>query len=192
VYLAEYLMQPEAAVNPYNVHKVLWSLFPDMPEASRPFLYRMSPQRRGRPLSVLLCSSLEPVVPGPGSPLRLLRGPRPFAPCLRAGDVLRFSLCANPVKQLNKERCRVPLVKDEERRDWLQAKLGSAAQVLESQVVAQQALHFRRGGKVGKIVAVTFSGVLLVQFPESLAALVRSGVGRAKAFGCGLLTLGRM
>ncbi len=43
----------------------------------------------------------------------------------------------------------------------------------------------------GDLSPFLFEGVLTVENPEALLSLVRSGIGRAKAFGCGLLSLAR-
>lgn len=51
--------------------------------------------------------------------------------------------------------------------------------------------YFRKGNRGGKLVTVTFEGVLNVTDPAHLIRLLENGVGPAKAFGCGLLLVRR-
>jgi len=44
----------------------------------------------------------------------------------------------------------------------------------------------------GKIVPIAFEGVLTVQEPDEFIEQVKQGIGPAKAFGCGLLSLARI
>jgi CRISPR system Cascade subunit CasE len=54
-------------------------------------------------------------------------------------------------------------------------------------------LNFRkaRGKRVGKIQPVSFQGVLTVQKASAIHDLIVAGIGPAKAFGCGMLSLAR-
>lgn len=51
--------------------------------------------------------------------------------------------------------------------------------------------RFGRGGATVTLGTATFGGVLRVQDPEALRTVMTEGLGRAKAYGCGLLTLAR-
>jgi CRISPR system Cascade subunit CasE len=50
-------------------------------------------------------------------------------------------------------------------------------------------LYFRKDGEAGKIVAVTFDGLLRVVDPALLWQQMQQGIGPAKSFGCGLLSI---
>jgi len=54
-------------------------------------------------------------------------------------------------------------------------------------------LRFRKGkeDRAGKIQPVSFQGVLNVKNPAILSELIQNGIGPAKAFGCGLISLTR-
>jgi CRISPR system Cascade subunit CasE len=54
-------------------------------------------------------------------------------------------------------------------------------------------LNFRKAKEklVGKIQPVDFQGVLQVKDSAGLSELISAGIGPAKAFGCGLLSLAR-
>ncbi len=190
MYLSEYLMDAKLSVNPYEIHRELWKVFPGMPLAQRPFLFRWTKGKRGDPLRVLMLSSVEPDGIGLFAAFALLRK-REFNPCFRQGQTLRFMLRANPVKCLSGERCRVPLIKEEEQVEWLKRKLSGAAEPLDAQPVAKDIMYFRKKGMVGKIIAVTYTGILQVKSPEGFMGLIHNGIGPAKSFGCGMLTVAR-
>jgi CRISPR system Cascade subunit CasE len=189
MYLSEYMMDARLAVNPYEVHRHLWKAFPDMPEADRPFLFRREIYRRGT-LRVLMLSSVEPSGGSLSGGCSLLRV-REFNPSLREGQSLRFMLHANPVKCLSGERCRVPLIREDEQVEWLRRKLAPGAELVEAVPVGKEAMYFKKRGMGGKVVAVTFTGVLRISSPSGMMDIIRSGVGPAKSFGCGMLTVAR-
>lgn len=192
----------EAVRNPYEIHRRLWRLFPDVEwetrngseEARQGFLFRVEEQGTGRPARLLVQSHTAPIR---AEGLSLL-GSREFLPTPGVGQRLAFVLTANPVKAITdtqreakpgkqSEKCRVPLIKEDEQRQWLARKLTGAA-VLENTVILPHApLYFRKGKHGGKLVTCTFEGVLQVDAPKQLAGLLENGVGPAKAFGCGLL-----
>jgi CRISPR system Cascade subunit CasE len=133
----------------------------------------------------------EPVQPF-GEDIHLI-ATKPINPRFTREQVLHFALCANPIKRLKDARCRVPLIREDEQFSWLERKIEEAAQLLECQVSAIHPIHFRKDirSAPGKILAVTFTGFLQVIEPMSLLALMKNGIGPAKSFGCGLLTLAR-
>jgi CRISPR system Cascade subunit CasE len=53
-------------------------------------------------------------------------------------------------------------------------------------------VEWRGNGQRGKHAGADFEGLLIVEDPERLSDAVRSGIGPAKAFGFGLLSLGRV
>lgn len=195
----------QQALNPYELHRALWKLFPDRPDDDRSFLFRVERQERSMGAEVLLQSGWQPVTQA-GS---RVMGSKRIAPEFRAGQRLRFRLRANPVKTLKDERkgmierkgkayartSRVPLLREEEQQAWLVRKLAGAAK-LENLLIEQEIpLFFHKEGKAthsghrGKIQPVRFDGILQVQDPIAFMTLVQQGIGPAKAFGCGLLSL---
>ena len=57
--------------------------------------------------------------------------------------------------------------------------------------VERSLVEFRRGNGLVRLSIATFEGVLEVSDPQALRHAVVSGIGRGKAYGCGLLTLAR-
>jgi CRISPR system Cascade subunit CasE len=115
-----------------------------------------------------------------------------FEPSLKEQDRLQFVLCANPTKRLAKERCRVPIIDEDQLVEWLQKKLEKAATLGKSEIVDKRNLYFRKAGKAGKVVTATFSGQISVNDPTQMRSILENGIGSAKAFGCGLMLVRRI
>lgn len=131
-----------------------------------------------------------------------LVGTHEFRPQPVAGQRLAFLITANPVKTIidaqrdtkphkQSEKCRVPLIKEDEQREWLVRKFSGGADVETTDVLPHPPTYFRKGNRSGKLVTCTFEGVLRVCDPGTLVTLLENGVGPAKAFGCGLLLVRR-
>lgn len=197
----------EAARNPYDLHRQLWRLFPGEERETRSsgeqdrqgFLFRIEGQGIGRPARLLVQSRREPI----HADGLLLLGSREIQPTPSADQCLAFLLTANPVKSITdterdakpgkeSERCRVPLIKEDDQRNWLSRKLAPAATLESVDILPHVPLYFRKGKRAGKLVTCTFEGVLRVGEPERLAHLLENGIGPAKAFGCGLLLVRRL
>jgi CRISPR system Cascade subunit CasE len=197
----------EAARNPYDLHRQLWRLFPGEERETREsgeqdrqgFLFRVEEQGTGRPTRLLVQSRRAPV----RADGLLLHGSREIQPAPSAGQRLAFVLTANPVKTITdaerdskpgkqSEKCRVPLIKEDDQRDWLARKLATAATLKSTDILPHAPLYFRKGKRAGKLVTCTFEGVLRVDEPEQLARLLENGIGPAKSFGCGLLLVRRL
>lgn len=201
MYLSKIIVSGAACRNPYEIHRVLWKLFPDDAEANRDFLFRVEQSDR-MSAAILMQSIREPEIAS--SAARILAC-REYPLSLQAGQRLRFMLVANPVKMINDEggrknaagepkKCRVPLIKEDDQRAWIERKLQDTAS-LESLVIDPVfPLRFRKGkeDRAGKIQPVGFQGVLSVKEPDAFVGLIQSGIGPAKAFGCGLLSLARV
>jgi CRISPR system Cascade subunit CasE len=198
MYLSRLLLTGEQLHNPYEIHRILWLAFPDAAEQSRDFLFRVE-QRTSRQVQVLVQSQRQPTANVENA--RLLAS-KSLELNLLEGSQLRFMLMANPVKTIADEqgrldskgevkKCRVPLIKEEEQIAWLKRKLEGAALVNIVEIEKQLPLHFRKGSKPGKIQPYAFKGVLQVVDAQALQDLLQHGIGHAKAFGCGLLSLAR-
>lgn len=191
MYLSEILMDSKLSRNPYEIHRHLWRLFPDMPEDKRSFLYKVSYGKNDEPLRILMQSLNEPSTAENVKGCVLLRK-KVFNPVLKKEDRLHFVLCVNPTKQLLKERCRVPLIDEDQLINWLKKKLENAASLENAEITEKRNLYFRKDGKAGKIITTSFSGQIRVDDPISMRTILEQGIGRAKAFGCGLMLVSRV
>ncbi|MEW6669262.1 MAG: type I-E CRISPR-associated protein Cas6/Cse3/CasE [Thermodesulfobacteriota bacterium] len=201
MYLSKVLMKGPAFCNPYEVHRTLWRLFPANAEARRDFLFRIEH-------SDYSCAEI--LMQSNGQPENSIDAARILAckayrPILTAGHRLRFFMVANPIKTINDEsrrknargevkKCRVPLLHEGEQRAWIERKLGNAALIETLTIDPGSPIRFRKSkeDRVGRIQPVLFKGTLKVQIPEAMTALVKAGIGPAKAFGCGLISLARI
>lgn len=207
MFLSRVEMPWEAARNPYEIHRRIWRLFPGEERESRKsnqetrqgFLFRMEDRQVGRPARTLVQSRRPP---RSAQDLTLL-GIREFNPKPLSGMRLRFLLTANPVKTIAddereskpakvSEKCRVPLLTEEDQLQWLKRKLDGAAEIETATVLKHPPVRFRKANYAGKVVPITYEGSLSVLGPQTLLSCLENGIGPAKAFGCGLLLVRRL
>lgn|GEM_PF-496203 len=196
---------------PYLIHQSVADLFGDRDD--RGYLYRVTGEWSGG-ANVLVLSATAPV------PAAEVRSPshrravdvesRDFAPVLAPGDTLDFEIRLNATQVVTDpdsgRKARTDAWEAMWRADpdtrctphdvygaYLRRKLSDVANVLEARVTERGEVRARRGDRPRPIlfVAVNVVGTLRVEDPERLVEVVASGIGRAKAFGCGLLCLSR-
>ena len=203
MYLSRVRLMPGRLDNAWEWHRALWTLFPGIERKhneSAPFLYRMEWLNLAQGAEVLMQSAIEPQKMSERAQLLALRQ---FDPKPGEGQHLTFRLTANVTKVIrdknNPERkIRVPLIKEEQQRAWLERKLEEAASAIRNlHIQRHPPLYFLKGRRPGKIVTVTFDGELVVGNARTLARLLKGdgghppGIGPAKAFGCGLMLVKR-
>jgi len=186
---------------PYEMHRTLSKAFVPV-EASesiarsalataRP-LFRIDPGRQPGMVVALVQSRSVPdwtrltVTPG-----YLLRPPetRTFEPIFARGQLLAFRLRANPT--VRREGKRRGLYQETEQATWLARKAESGGFAVEQAVpiTENRALRARRKDEHTEHVVVRFDGILQVRDPVRFAEILASGIGSAKAFGFGLLSV---
>lgn len=133
----------------------------------------------------------------------------PFLDALENGSTWRFRATINPVKSVkalavgeaNRGK-RVPLVGATAIEDWFTQKLTTAGGTVSSTAVSgapaisltrTRHLSFTKGEARTRVSLATaqLDGVLIVTDADRLKSALVAGIGRARAYGCGLLTLGR-
>lgn len=129
-----------------------------------------------------------------------------FLARLDAGQAWRFRLAANPVRSVATQRGVrgkvVPVGSVEKQEGWLRGRAGRWGFTLDQppngvSLTGRGQDGFTRrddGDNEHRRVTITrarFDGVLTVTDPELLRAALTTGMGRAKAYGCGLMTLAR-
>lgn len=202
----------------YTAHQLLWRLFPGVPKGERPFIFRQEIEEdangKGAGLPRFYVGSACAPEPIEGFEVQC----KPFAPQLAKGERLAFRLRANPsiAKPMGQGRrskradvlmdARYPFPKgertsqactqamDDAAREWLASRAPSWGFHLpvEPEVGAyrQHALPKDKGRPI-RFSSVDYEGLLEVTDPGRLIETLAHGVGRAKAFGCGLLMLRR-
>ena len=182
-----------------DADRVLWRL--ETPEPHRLDLYIVSPVE----------PSLEAMVDQAGwtaQPVWRTADYTRLLNSVEAGQRWVFRLRANPVVSVRdapgRRGKRVPLQRPGEQIGWLvdrSERLGfnisaGADGAPNIQVSDQQLLRFRRAhGDASRTVTLAtalFDGLLEVRDPDALRDTLVSGVGAAKGYGCGLLTLARV
>ncbi|MRH93034.1 type I-E CRISPR-associated protein Cas6/Cse3/CasE [Nocardia sp. SYP-A9097] len=127
---------------------------------------------------------------------------------LTVGQRWHFRLTANPVRHTQtspeatarKVRGRVTPLKAPEQLDWLRRRAADAGFCLaecgpagqredDVRIIARESLSFRRQSATVSLSIATFEGTLVVTDTDRLTIALTHGIGRAKGYGCGLLTL---
>lgn len=205
MYLSKIHIPWHLAQNPYQLHQTLWRLFPGFEDADREFLFRVEQLQKGMGAQVLMQSAIQPQS-SEQSPALLAQ--REYVFNIQDGQRLRFRLRANPIKTIKDsskgsvekkgktftKTVRVPLLHEDQQQAWLERKLQAFAQLETLIVQPEPVLYFRKvkEGRSGKIQTVLFDGVLTVTDAEAFSNQIIQGIGPAKAFGCGLLSLARI
>lgn len=213
MYLSKLMLNPRnrqalrEVAFPYEMHRTLLSAFPtgkvhvERTDADAvAMLFRVDTDRAGI-ATVLVQSRAEP----DWSVLNdcyLLEPPqtKSFRLSIEAGRVLSFRLRANPTKRLSAGKGnngkRVGLYSDEEQAEWLarKAELGGFQTAGVTIGGATKLSHGRarlgqRRAYDPKLFVIQFDGILQVTDAERFAGSLAAGIGPAKAFGCGLLSV---
>lgn len=190
----------------YDLHRTVMRAFPAADEGGPGrVLFRVDEPSRGNLPILLVQSQVQPdwtVLP----PLYLGAGgavSKEWQPAFQAGQVLRFRLRFNPTvkkqrddKQAGHKGYRVALFKEDKQQAWLTRKLEAAGAQLVQCTLAREGKDMgwrpATGGASAQkltLLAVRADGVLCVVDPARLAAAVQAGLGSAKGFGFGLLSL---
>ncbi|MDR2672181.1 MAG: type I-E CRISPR-associated protein Cas6/Cse3/CasE [Coriobacteriales bacterium] len=122
----------------------------------------------------------------------------PFLERLRPGQRWQFRLRANPtrsVKRPDAPRKRgivQACVTIDEQKQWLAERVHKHGFSLQGfELVDRSVGSFKRQEEKITVHVATFEGLLKVEDPALLRKALTEGIGRAKAYGCGLLTLAR-
>lgn len=205
MYLSELHVNPRSRESrrdlgaPYEMHRTIKRAFPDgEPEGNR-LLFRIDGGAGDGTSRVLVQTSLAPPdwTHLPEDYCRQVLGPKPIAPALLPGETYAFRLHANPT--VKREGRRFGLVREEEHLEWLRRK-GAAGGFA---IVQVNAASYELGGRLHGAPSrerkasiphfgVRFDGLLRVADASLLLETLRSGIGSAKGFGFGLLTLARL
>lgn len=161
-----------------DLHRAVMGLFPDGlgDRDTHNILWRADGKR------ILVRSDIAPTVQNEAA--RSIPEPNiPFA----SGDQVRFTLTINPVLRHNQTvGPRVRRVETlTEAAPLVINKLALALHVedIHSEVT------WNTSRKGTPLAVTTVTGIATITDPDELSHLLRHGVGRAKAFGCGLLTV---
>jgi len=161
-----------------DLHRLVMGMFPAglAGRDSHNILWRAEGQ------NILVRSDIEPTNLPAGARTII----EPALPYL-AGDTVRFTVAVNPVTRRNQdEGGRVRRVESlTDPVDLVTEKLALALRVDD----VHSEVTWRTQRKGTPLAVSTVTGIATVTDTNELARILREGIGRAKAFGCGLLTI---
>jgi len=123
----------------------------------------------------------------------------PFLTHLKQGQQWQFRLRANPtyskkdVEGPGKRGKIIPCETIDAQKAWLEVRMMKHGVTLNGfELTSREVNRFDRNGRTITLNTATFEGILTVVDPDLLREAMIYGIGRAKAYGCGLLTLARV
>lgn len=113
---------------------------------------------------------------------------------LSEGDEFFFRCSVNPVKRREADRKLVPLIK-QDLVDWIAGRMTANGIVIDVDSlhrVSEETDRFRKkNGHMVTLRRTTFEGRCVIADPDKARTALINGVGKGKAYGCGLITLSR-
>ena len=123
-----------------------------------------------------------------------------FLSKIENGQEWKFRLTANPTRKItdNGKKMVAAHVTAEQQKRWLLDRCVSNGFSIPSigddhafDIVSRRLVDFRREGKTVSIQYTSYEGVLKVEDADLLRKCMLNGIGRAKAYGCGMMTVAR-
>lgn len=180
----------------YRLHQTVMKGFAAYTETDR-VLYRVEPEERNGMVLILVQSNLLPDWSKHGEESRGAVSARvkEFSVGFHPGQSFRFRLRANPT--VTRDGKRLGLIRDESLLKWLEKKQDRIGAHFCSMTAIDEGYLVGSKEYTGKrhrlsLKTARFEGVLEVTDAETFTTAFVSGVGSAKAFGCGLLSLARV
>lgn len=208
IYLSQLTLNPRSRMaqseshNPYQLHRTLMQGFGDnVKREDANLLHRLEINSSTGALTLLAQSTVEPdwgALTEAGQGHYLLSPPKCKSVDLHLenGRALRFRLVANPtVKKVRraengarKNSNRVPMLCEACQLSWLYKKARQHGfKIMDAYVSQSTTLNARK--QAIKLFTAQFDGLLEITDSDKFADALQSGIGPAKAFGCGLLSL---
>jgi len=203
----------EAGAAPGKLHDLVWTLFGDSGERDRDFVFRVD-QEAGRPTVM----AYAPRRPHAGAERLWRVDAKPFQPRLYPGDRLRFTLRVNPVKQrdgqridavydtFNRERIAAEAagrpapdrleVAQRVGADWLGRRAGRLglrfdADTIQAESYATERVATGDRRRPFTLSVLDLTGEAEVTDPQAVAKALPAGVGKGRAYGCGMMLIAR-
>ncbi len=198
-------MGVRSIVNPYETHRTVWQGFPNAEDGGPGrVLFRLEATEKKRPVVVLVQSGIKPDWhPLLNDDVLVSAQCKPFNIVVPVNTELRFRLKANPTARKivdesqrdengRPKRGRVQLFSDKRQMEWLRGKAEKGGfRVIDCRVSEQRDYKSRKQhhGEWIKHYGVTFDGILQVTDSDLFQSAVSNGIGSAKGFGFGLLSI---
>ena len=188
----------ELMISPYQLHQAIYHAFPK--DGAGRVLYRIDENQRIGTISLLVQSEKEPDwQKAEYLTLCLIDKAEfhSFTPDLKSGRTLFFRLRANPSvkKQADgkKNGYRVGLIQENDQLAWLNRKAeGGGFSIISCRIIPERIAHDDRSRAANdklRHFAVCYEGLLKVTDETLFSETVENGIGSAKGFGFGLMSL---
>ncbi|MET9002055.1 type I-E CRISPR-associated protein Cas6/Cse3/CasE [Amycolatopsis sp. NPDC004169] len=190
--------------NVHDMHRTLMSVYPDVPadtpkRQAHGVLWRLD-SNRGSYVQYVQSHTRPNWDKLPDGHLNApaeVRTLQPVLDAITAGRKLAFRFVANPTKCDNKTRQRIPLRQPADQIEWLIRQGQTHGFVIPATAagpdiaITPTAAITGRKSEPSKITIepVRFDGHLIVTDPAAFTDAFSNGIGRAKAYGCGLISL---
>lgn len=209
MFLSQLLLDPVSRqvraeiTNRYELHRTLTAQFPAECRMDIGLLYRIElpDSQVYQPIRLLIQTQIEPDWRGIDRSGFVFETPqvKEFVPDFKVEERYCFRLLANPTVrrvQLDGKSKRVGLYKPEEQQSWISRKAkqgGFSIEALDIKNFGMIESIKRKDQHVFQIqhLGVQFDGILRVTHEEIFLKTLINGLGSAKAFGFGLLSLAR-
>lgn len=177
----------------YSIHRVVYSLFPENADAGR-ILYADRGVRNALH-TILILSRIRPVC-SPETPQHIET--KEIEPGFLKHSRYAFEILLNPVRQETRSRKCVPIRGEILQYEWFLEKAAAHGFTLTPEDKARLVIRqmetqkFRQKDRPECSVhhhRVQFSGTLTVSDPELFQKAFEQGIGKARAFGFGMLQL---
>lgn len=200
----------------YDVHQFLWNIFPNDPDKDRDFIYRE--EKNDDLPTFYIVSKRKPLEMQRGFQIDTKK----YDPQISEGDIFSFTLRANPtvakkvdgkknstnhdISMVAKKEAQNKGLQDEEKynfieeatKNWLsENKANTLGFKLSNSNISvdaymQNRVYRKKEGKPILFSSVDYSGLLEVTDPKLFKNLLFNGIGKSKAFGCGLMLIRRV
>lgn len=186
-YLSRYALTPNESLrlritDPYSLHRVVLGLFPEI-KTGRTLFADKGVKRGIR--SLLILSEIQPILAGPGElSTRII--PESF---LNHSEY-RFQIIVNPVVRKHATKKIEPVRNRNDIAAWFTTKSPNWGFACPEPIVDEIWVEkFRHKDADITLGCARISGVLQVTDRERFIECFKTGLGRGRAFGCGLLQL---
>jgi CRISPR system Cascade subunit CasE len=174
-----------------KLHRRIMLGFPDenipTPRAESQVLFRVEEDR-----TILIQSKIEPNWSRLPDNYCIQAQTKLFTPKFQQNQELQFRLVGNPVRK-HKKKVTKSLTETSEIIHWLESRSGDKGfKIQDVSIEINPTKRARRkDGRLLTIHSVVYQGALQVTDPELFTRAVEEGIGRARSYGCGLLSLSR-
>lgn len=205
IYLSRLILDPRSRQvkselsQPYEMHRTILRAFPDRNDGGPGrVLFRVDMKSNSSSLVLLVQSDKEPKWENikKQHPDYLVGKPdsKNLDPTLKAGQKLRFRLRANPTVKRNGKR--LGLLSEKERIEWLERKASqSGFKITPSNmlIISENNITAIKvsddNSQTMTFSSAIFEGILEVEDPKRFNKTLQSGIGSAKSFGFGMLSI---